>query len=217
MSRGRRRATANAWSKTASPARRATVIEVVIPHLAEHLGATSLYVNRTRYDINTFLAARPHAPVRNLQQLLDGRRYHPKLDLLEACGFGPERPEYDPQYYGRLAAREEFARAVQHLMSQHGLDALIYPDVQVVPPTRAETDGGRWTTLSFPTNTLIASQTWLPAISVPAGFTADGLPVGLEFVARQYDEPTMLRLAYGFEQATRQRRPPAAATTGERI
>ena len=69
-----------------------------------------------------------------------------------------------------------------------------------------------WTTLTFPTNTLIASQTWSPAMSVPAGFTADGLPVGLEFVAAPYDEATVFRLGFAFEQATLHRRAPTAIT-----
>ncbi len=89
-------------------------------------------------------------------------------------------------------------------------DAFVYPDVQVVPPTRELLNSGKWTTLTFPTNTLIASQTWMPAISVPAGFTEDGLPVGLEFVAKPYDEPTLFRFAHSFEQGTKHRRPPAS-------
>ena len=67
--------------------------------------------------------------------------------------------------------------------------------------------------LTFPTNTLIASQTWSPAMTVPAGFTTDGLPVGLEFVAAPYDEPTVFRLGYAFEQATQHRRSPAPVAT----
>lgn len=189
----------------------AEVVEVEIPDLAQHLAATSLYVNRTKFDINTFLAARPNAPVRSLQQIYESQQYHPMLDLLEACATGPDRPEYDPQYYGRLAAREEFTRAILNLMAAHGLDALTYPSVQVAAPTRAETDARTWTTLTFPTNTLIASQAWLPAITVPANFTADGLPVGLEIVGRPYDEPRLFGLAYGFEQAGSHRRPPACA------
>jgi Asp-tRNA(Asn)/Glu-tRNA(Gln) amidotransferase A subunit family amidase len=48
----------------------------------------------------------------------------------------------------------------------------------------------------------------MPAMSVPAGFTADGLPVGIEFVAKPYDEPTVFRLGYAFEQSTHHRRAP---------
>ena len=95
-----------------------------------------------------------------------------------------------------------------NVLSGNELDALIYPSVQVVPPLIRDCDDGMWPTLAFPTNTLIASQTWMPAITVPAGFTAQGLPVGLEIVGRQYAEPTLFRLAYGFEQATRYRRQP---------
>ena len=67
--------------------------------------------------------------------------------------------------------REEFARVAHNVLSANRLDALIYPSVQVVPPTREERDAGRWTTLTFPTNTLIASQTWMPAVSVVTSMT----------------------------------------------
>ena len=90
---------------------------------------------------------------------------------------------------------------VENVLARH--DAIVYPSVQVPPPTLA----GRkdWTTLTLPTNTLIASQTWLPAITVPAGFTPEGAPVGLEFVGRPYAEATLFRLAHAYEQATRHR------------
>jgi amidase len=56
------------------------------------------------------------------------------------------------------------------------------------------------------------STTLCPAISVPAGFTDDGLPVGLQIVGRYKDDLGVLQLAYAFEQATRigERRPPFA-------
>jgi amidase len=94
------------------------------------------------------------------------------------------------------------------VMAANDLEALIYPSVQVPPPTMdARKD---WTVLTFPTNTLIASQTWMAAMTVPAGFTEAGVPVGLEVAAKPFDEPTMFRLGYAFEQATQHRRPPAS-------
>jgi Asp-tRNA(Asn)/Glu-tRNA(Gln) amidotransferase A subunit family amidase len=45
-------------------------------------------------------------------------------------------------------------------------------------------------------------------ITVPAGFTSDGLPVGITFFGRAYSEPTLLKLAYAYEQATHHRIPP---------
>lgn len=188
----------------------AVVAEVGLPDLARHLADTSMYVNCARHAINSYLMARPELPLRSLQQIIDQRAYHPMLDLLEACAFGPELPAYDPMYFRRLAAREQFARAVMKLMASARLDALIFPTLQVEPPSRAQLRDKVWTTLTFPTNTVIGAQTWLPSLTVPAGFTPRGLPVGLEFLVRPYDEPGMFRLAYGFEQASQARRAPAA-------
>ena len=188
----------------------ATVIEMQIPDLMHHITATSMYVNCSKYEINQFLMARPDAGIRSFTQMYEQQRYHPMLDLVDACMSGPEMPEYDPMYYRRLAAREEFARVVMNSLGIDELDGLVFPSVQVVPPTREQLNERVWTTLTFPTNTLISSQTWMPAATVPAGFTADGLPVGLEFLVKPYAEPTMFRFAYAFEQATFHRRAPAS-------
>jgi amidase len=57
------------------------------------------------------------------------------------------------------------------------------------------------------------SATTLPAISVPAGFTPDGLPVGIQIVGRPGDDVGVLQLAFAFEQATQhwKQRPAIAA------
>jgi amidase len=190
------------------------VVEVTIPDLLHHIEATSQYVARTKHDINEFLSARPELGGKTLEAIYEAKQYHPDLDLIDAVMEGPDEPEDDPDYYRRIEARESFTRTVVNVMAANGLEALVYPSVQVPPPSL---EGRReWTTLTFPTNTLIASQTWMPAMTVPAGFTDDGLPVGLEFVAKPYDEPTMFRLGYAFEQATGHRRAPElrASMTG---
>ena len=48
----------------------------------------------------------------------------------------------------------------------------------------------------------------LPVIVVPAGFATDGLPVGITFLGRLWSEPTLIRIAYAFEQAAEARRTP---------
>ena len=187
----------------------AEVVEVTIPDLMEHIEATSQYVARTKHDINAFLSERPGAGGWTLQQIVEAGKSHPDLDLIDAVMEGPDEPEQDPDYFRRFAAREAFTREVVNVMAANGVDALVYPSVQVPAPSMA----GRkdWTVLTFPTNTLISSQTWTPAMTVPAGFTPAGLPVGLEFVAKPYDEPTVFRLGYAFEQATQHRRAPECA------
>jgi amidase len=178
----------------------ATLVDLEIPDLGDWLVNTSLYVLKSKYDIDQFLMARANAPMKSVNAMVDSRRYHKKLDLLEAIADGPNEPLSDLAYYRAYVAREEFMRLVVNLMDKAQLSALVYPTAQVEPPTRADTDSGAWTTLTFPTNTLIGSQTWMPAITVPAGLTRKGLPVGLEILARPYDERTMFKVAYGFEQ-----------------
>ncbi len=185
----------------------AELVPLEVPDLMSQILYTSLYFAHSRHDINQFLAARPELGF-TLDTLLAEGRYHPMLDLLEEIGRGPAVPEEEPDYFRKYAAREAFQRQIVNLMAEHQLEAITFPTVQVVPPKRASLNAHRWRCLDFPTNTLIAAQTWMPAMTVPAGFSAAGLPVGIEFLALPYGEPTLFRLGYAFEQATRHRRTP---------
>ena len=182
------------------------VVEVEIPELMDHIVATSMYTDRSKHDIDLFLAELADPPVRNLREVYEAGKYHRDLDLMDAIMAGPEKPEESADYLRRFAARHEFTLAVLDLFARHELDLLAYPSVRVPPPTME--GRARWTTLTFPTNTLIASQTWTPAMTVPAGFADVGAPVGLELVAKPYDEATLFRCGFAFEQAANHRRAP---------
>ncbi len=185
----------------------ATLVDVAIPDLQHYIALSSMYITRSRYDIDRFLAARPSLPMQNLQAIIAAKKYHPKLDFLEALAEGPDDPYADPEYYQRYTAREQFQQLVINQMAKADTTALVFPTTQVPSPSRAELDAGKWPLLDFPTNTLLAAQTWMPAMSVPAGFTPGGLPVGLEIVGLPYREADLLSLAYAFEQATLHRHP----------
>jgi amidase len=98
---------------------------------------------------------------------------------------------------------------------QH-FDALVLPSAQV-PPFPL---GMEWvssingvpmeTYIDWMTVCCAISITGLPAISVPSGFTAEGLPVGVQIVGKPHGDAALLQIAYGFEQATgwAERRPP---------
>ena len=187
----------------------AEVDEVEIPDLFDLIVATSMYTDRSKHDLDLFLSELEDPPIARLADAYAAGQYDQRLDLMDAIMDGPEDPDTDPDYLKRFAARHEFTLVVENVLARH--DAIVYPSVQVPPPTLA----GRadWTTLTLPTNTLIASQTWLPAITVPAGFTPERAPVGLEFVGRPYAEATLFRLAYAYEQATRHRTAPPTASS----
>lgn len=190
----------------------AELVDVTVEDLTGWIGRTSMYTIKSKYDIDKWLDARPDAPAHSIDEIIKSRRYHPKLDLLEALAAGPDDPLNDLDFYKAYTAHEEFMKLIVNLMEANRLSALVYPTCQVIPPTRKDTDSGLWNTLNFPTNTVISSQTWMPAITVPAGLTDSGLPVGLEILARPYDEPTMFRVAYGFEQVTGHQNQPASAS-----
>lgn len=186
---------------------------VSIPSLREFTDTTTLYM-QSRHDINSFLADR--LPGYSIEEMYKAKQIHPllldpRLSLLKGIAEGPANPEADPEYFKRVVGRARFQRTILNVMGLRNLDAIAYPDVQVLPPLQEQLKGGIWpfNELTFPTNTRIASQTGLPAISMPAGFTGEGLPVGLELVGKPYDEPTLIKLAYSLEQATHPRKPPA--------
>ncbi len=59
-------------------------------------------------------------------------------------------------------------------------------------------------------NRLLSPILGFPAMTVPPGFTVDGIPVGIEFMARPFAEAMLFRLGYAYEQATHHRRPLAS-------
>ena len=135
----------------------ASLVEVTLPDLQHYIERSSLYLIRSRHDIDAFLAARPQLPMTRLRDILAAKKYHPKLDFLEALAEGPSDPYADPEYYQRYVAREQFQRLVINAMAQAETRALVFPTAQVPAPSRAELDGGKWPLLEFPTNTLIAA------------------------------------------------------------
>lgn len=106
------------------------------------------------------------------------------LEALETCG--------------RLARTE----GIDAVMDRHQLDALVAP-----------TGGPAWVTglvhgdHSYAGSSSAAAVAGYPNITVPAG-AIHGLPVGLSFFGRAWSEPSLLKLAYAFEQATQWRRAP---------
>jgi amidase len=99
----------------------------------------------------------------------------------------------------RQRAREGYEAA----LTRYQLDGLVYPAVLMPPPDEIASPG------SEPhSNTWWINPLGVPAVAVPAGFYANGLPFGIEMSARRWADADLLSWAHAYEQATRHRRPP---------
>ena len=87
-------------------------------------------------------------------------------------------------------------------MADNRVDALAYPTITRKANLIGQAQSG--------SNCKLASTSGLPAISIPGGFTPDGLPVGVELLGRAWSEPQLLKFAYAYEQSTRHRHPPTS-------
>jgi amidase len=109
---------------------------------------------------------------------------------------------------------------VEGMFAAQTLDAIVYPTSSRRPGFIAEGGAGGATTpagilaASGMSATNIANLTGFPDLIVPAGFTAEGLPVGISFTGPAFSEPKLLALGYSFEQATHARRRPVHTPLG---
>jgi len=117
----------------------------------------------------------------------------------------------DSGYLYLVSSRIPQARStVRGILEKNRLGAVVLPTIPcTASPVFNEDDPEYVCNVSDPyTGCYLASLTGFPEISVPAGLTRDGMPVGLSFLGLPYSEPALLGHAFDFEQATRARRPP---------
>ena len=120
----------------------------------------------------------------------------------------------DPGYLEYLLGRDRIRRNVLVAMADHDLDALVYATFDhpvTMIAEDAETNPAPADQYGLGDNRLLSPITGFPALTLPAGFTPDGLPVGLEFLGRPFTEAMLLRFGYAFQQGTGYRRPPESA------
>jgi amidase len=168
-------------------------------------------------DLNSYLASLgPRAPVKSLKEIIDFNEQYRDREMpyfgqdlfIKAQAKGPLA---DKAYRDALAKDQRMSRkeGIDFVMDKNKLDALIAP-----------TGGPAWTTDwvngdhftgGYSTASAVAGY---PHITVPAGYVF-GLPVGISFFGRAWSEPTLIKFAYAFEQATKARRAPQFLTTAK--
>jgi len=160
-------------------------------------------------DLNAYLAARRDPQIKSLADVIafneknrDKEMPYFAQDLfVKAQEKGPLT---DKEYVVALTANHELSRAkgIDAVMNKFRLDALVAP-----------TGGPAWLTdlangdHAVGGSSNASAVAGYPNINVPAGFVF-GLPIGISFFGRAWSEPTLLKIAYGFEQLVKARKPP---------
>jgi len=146
--------------------------------------------------------------------LAEAFSYHRNNLQLQPENFGhPARTRF---YTGGLFTSADYlhAQQVRAKIRHQTQDLLQTVDVLILPGSRSPAP--EFATIDPLATSLgggfmsLANLTGFPAISVPSGFNSIGLPLSVQIIGRAFDEPTILRLAYAYEQATkanRNRRP----------
>ncbi len=171
---------------------------------------STVFMYELKADLNAYLAKLgPEAPVRTLKDIID---FNERNRSKEMPYFGQDLflksqakgPLTEKEYVDALAKNHQLARTegIDAVMDKHQLHALVAP-----------TGGPAWITDLVTGDHFsggssnAAAVAGYPNINVTAGFIS-GLPVGISFFGRAWSEPTLIQLAYAFEQATKARQAP---------
>lgn len=160
-------------------------------------------------DLNAYLAQREDTtPVSSLQELVDSGTLTDSVEArIHEAGIldhDTAAVEENVDYLRRLRRRNSLRNTVLARFIERDLDAMLYPP-STIPPVSLSAEQP-----FDEMNCELASHTGLPALVVPAGFTEEGLPVGLELLGRPFTEETLLGLGFAYEQAADPRQPPDA-------
>lgn len=165
----------------------------------------SVHLHELKRDLNEYLVAMgDQAKVRSLAEIIASGKFHQGIE--ENIKIAQELDIDIPEYHERLTKRNQLRNQVVEIMAKYELDAIVYPHQKRPVVKIGESQVER--------NGVISSVTGFPSCVVPGGFTKPtkeapgGVPVGIEFLAREWDEARLIEIVYGFEQATKCRKPP---------
>src|SRR5262249_22992635 len=151
------------------------------------------------FDLQDFLGRFPSAPVHSLGEILASGKYHQAVEgVLKRANDAVSRDT--DSYRASLAKREQARAAILSLMRERDITAFVYPTLRRKPAEIGQPQNG--------SNCQLSAATGLPAMSMPAGFTSDGLPVGMDLLGQPWSEPTLLKVAYAYERAVAPRKAP---------
>ncbi len=184
---------------TAMRALGAEVVEVNMPDFDDVIAGTRAIGFESKFDLADYLSRPGGAPVRTLREMIDKGLFDRQLEARHISGDTASARLSDA-HRAALAKQLVLRARMIALMDSLRIDALAYPTIAQRPVLvgAPQTASG----------CALAAQSGLPAISMPAGFTADGLPTGLELMGRPFSDARLVAYAFAFEAGGARRRAP---------
>lgn len=177
----------------------AEIVRVDIAGLDTLIQRAGVIDHEFKFDFIDFMAPYPDAPVHSLQEIVDRRLYHGAIDASIRRRNAVASRTSDA-YAAALARRDVARRKVEALLDSLRLDAIAYPTTRRKPTIIGQPQP--------PSNCQLSAVTGLPAITMPAGFTPDSLPIGVELLGRTLSDARLTAIAFSYEQAVHPRRAP---------
>ena len=178
----------------------ATIVDVEIPDLVAELIASSRVIGyEFESDLNEYFETFGSEDIDSLSKIFELSLFHEAIEGRLSQTL-EERPD-EAGYAAALAARVILRQALNLIFETHNLDALVYPTIAQTPVFIGEQQPGN--------NCSMAANSGLPALSIPAGFSQAGLPVGMEFLGKRFKDPHLLAIAQAFAASNDRRRPPS--------
>jgi Asp-tRNA(Asn)/Glu-tRNA(Gln) amidotransferase A subunit family amidase len=191
----------------------ATVVDpLVIPDLKKLMAVRATHPELAEEAMQLYLGRTPDWPFRTREAI--GK--HPDMDKAipptKATQWRALQPKTDWAQWGQyLRAREQLTINIAKVTADNRLDAIVHKTVEIPPITLAEALTPPYKTGNNYISTLNTFLVFAATMTVPSGYSEGGLPTGLTFFGPAYTEPTLLKLAYAYEQATHHRTPPKTA------
>lgn len=175
------------------------IVEVEIPDMADLIRRSGLIGHEFKPDINQYLATFSTDKNLNLNLIVSQGLYHEAVDGVLSRS---NASEFDEQAYrSALAVRSELRSAIEAVMREQDLDAIAYPTIKRTQVFTGDSQPG--------SNCSLSANSGLPALSMPVGFTSNGLPVGLELLGEFLQDAELLAIAQPYESALGSRHAPS--------
>ncbi len=180
----------------------AEVVEVTIPGLEDLLRDSSVVDFDFKFDFADYLATWEQAPVKSLAEILDRGLFHAELEPRFRTRNAVKERDGEPARRARVK-RTAIRQAVEAVLAEHRLVSLVYPTLRRKPARIGDAQIGG--------NCQLSAHSGLPALAIPAGFSTDGVPIGMDLLGAAFSEQELLSVGYSIERTLRLRQTPFSA------